>query len=186
MPVSAYTENNDELVLGFTIPPSTGDLVIDLGTATQVGVGGTTVVDLIANNNVGESAAALLAQLNGLYGNMDSLEWGVVGGHFRSTSDWAVYCTVPHGSPAPVIGTAGTLISAANTAGSMIDGSGSVANQQVVDPTQGYETSWTEQIASPTSIWQKNASNPDSTTPSSFATGGVQYQLADRTCGATW
>src|SRR5271169_6478015 len=84
LPVSDYTDSNDESLLGFTIPSSTGDLVIDLGTATQAGVGGSTVVDLIAHNNVGQSAAALQTQLNGLYGNMNSLSWGVVGGKLSS------------------------------------------------------------------------------------------------------
>src|SRR5689334_15103371 len=75
LPVSSYTQNNDDLILGFTIPPSTGDLVIDLGPAAQVGVGGTNVVDLNAHGNLGVTAAELLAQLNTLYGDMNSLTW---------------------------------------------------------------------------------------------------------------
>jgi hypothetical protein len=177
LPVSSYTQNHDDLVLGFTIPPSTGDLAIDLGTATQVGVGGASVVDLNAHGNTGKTAATLLAQLNSLYGNMSSLTWGVAGGHFASAS--AVYCTVPHGAPPPLLGAAGTLNNAVNAVGFTIDGSGTPSNQQVTDPTAGFGTSWTENIASPTSPWQQYASNPNSTTSSTFATGGIKYQLAD-------
>jgi hypothetical protein len=177
LPVQVYTFNNDELLLGFTIPPSTGDLVIDLGKVADVGVGGSAVVDLNAHGNVGKTAAELLTQLSALYGNMSSLSWGVVGGHFSPSS--AVYCTVPHGAPAPVLGAAGNLGSAFNTVGSSIDGSGIPKNQQVIDPTAGSGLTWTENIASPISMWQLNGTNPNSTTSSSFATGGLKHQMAD-------
>lgn len=176
--VSLYSENRDELVLGFTIPPSTGDLVIDLGTATQVGVGGTNVVDLIAHGNVALSAAALVAQLNSLYGNMDGLEWGVVGGHYLSSMNNSVYATVAHGT-VPSFGNPGPLDSSFNTVGFTIDGTGSPVNQMVTDPTQGYGDSWTEQMASPNGVWQKNATTPISTTTNNFAAGQVNHQIAD-------
>jgi len=180
LPVSGFTANNDELLLGFTIGASTGDLVIDLGTATQVGVSGASTVDLIANHNVGETAAQLLAQLNGLYGSMNSLQWGVVGGHVANASSSAIYTTVSHGAAVPLVGSAGTLDSAVITVGQGVsDFTGPNANQAIVDPTQNYGESWTEEVGSSSSIWQKNASNPISTTLSTFATSGINYSLAD-------
>ena len=140
-----------------------------------MGVGGTTTVDLIAHNNLGQSAAAFLAQLNGLYGNMNSLQWGVVGGHYRSASDNAIYMTVPSGAAPPTVGSPGPLRSAANAVGEgLADFPGRTANQAIVDPTRSFGESWTEQITLPTSIWQKNATSPNSTTSSSFATGGIK------------
>src|SRR5262249_47900361 len=173
------TAKPDELVLGFTIPTSIGDLGLDLGKASDVGVGGTSVVDLNAHGNVGLTAAALLAQLNSLYGNMNRLTWGVVGGHVANANAAAIYSTVPHGAQPPLLGAPGNLNSAINTVGTFIDGTGTPPNQQVVDPTAGFGVSWTEQIASTASLWQKNATDPDSTTPSTFSTGGLKYQMAD-------
>jgi len=179
LPVSGYTPNQDQLLLGFTLGSSTGDLVIDLGKANQVGVGGTAVLDLVANGNVGESAAALLAQLNNLYGGVGGLEWGVIGGNEVNTATNTIFCTVPHGAAAPTLGAAGNLNSAINTAGQGLnDFQGSPANQGIVDPTQGYGESWTEQVVSPTGEWTKNATSPVVTTPSTFATGS-QTSLAD-------
>ena len=55
LPVNGYTSGKDELLLGFTYSSSTGDLAIDLGTPAQVGVGGSSVVDLVAHSNVGRA-----------------------------------------------------------------------------------------------------------------------------------
>ena len=180
LPVTSFTGNSDQLLLGFTTPSSTGDLLIDLGTATQVGVGGTSVVDLIANHNVGQTAAALVTQLKGLYTSMNSLEWGVVGGHVANATSSAIYTTVAHGASAPVVGSAGNLNSSILTLGAgMSDFPGPLANQAVVDPTQGYGESWDEQVGSASGEWQKNATSPIVTTPNTFATGGPNYQSAD-------
>jgi hypothetical protein len=180
LPVNGYTSGKDELLLGFTYSSSTGDLAIDLGTPAQVGVGGSSAVDLIAHNNVGESAAALRAQLITLYGSLNSLQWGVVGGHYRNTTDNAIYMTVPHLAAAPVVGNPGPLRSAADAIGQgLSDFSGVTTNQGIVDPTRQYGESWTEQAASPASVWQKNAQSPISATPSTFSSGGVNYQMAD-------
>jgi hypothetical protein len=182
LPVSSYTANNDELILGFTVPGSTGDLVIDLGTATQVGVGGSTTVDLIAHNNVGVSAAVLQGQLNGLYGSMDSIQWGVVGGHYSSGLNNATYSTVPHGAAAPAVnGGPGQVAGAINTAGAGLnDFVGSPSNQGTVDPTQLFGESWTEIIAPGTlgSSFTQRYYNPDQTTSGSFSSG-LNFQQAD-------
>jgi hypothetical protein len=177
LPVSGYTQNQDQLLLGFTKGGSTGDLVIDLGTATQIGVGSGLSLNLNNNGNVGLTPAALLSELSTLYGGIGGLSFGVVGGHFRNASDSLVYATVAHGQAPPVIGAAGTILSAANTVGFTIDGSGSPANQIVVDPTKGYGNSWTEQIDKSTSAWQKNGTNPDSLTPVPFAAGVIVEDL---------
>jgi hypothetical protein len=181
-PVNKYTDNNDELLLGFTTPSSTGDLVIDLGKATQVIPGGTNTVDLIANGNVGQSAAALQAQLNNLYGSMNRISWGVVGGHYTSGLNAAIYSTVNQGASAPPApGAWGQTVSSINTAGETIDGSGAVANQQVVDPTFAVGTSWSEIIAPGTTglAFSGTYHNPNSTTPSTFAGATTQYQSED-------
>jgi hypothetical protein len=183
LPVGSYTPNNDEILLGFTVPGSSGDLVIDLGTATQVGVGGSTTVDLIAHNNVGISASALQSQLNSLYGTMDGLQWGLVGGHYNGPFINAVYSTVPHGAPPPgVYGAPGQVIGAINTAGQGLnDFAGTPSNQGTVDPTQGFGESWTEIIAPGTlsSSFSLKYYNPNSTTPGGFSSGGPNFQMED-------
>ena len=183
LPVSGYTDNNDELLIGFTVPGSAGDVVIDLGTATQVGVGGSSTVDLIAHNNVGQSAGALQTQLNNLYGSMDTLSWGVVGGHFASGLNNAIYSTVPHGAAAPAApGNPQAIVSPINTAGEALSlvGGGATANQAVVDPTQGFGDSWTEIIAPGTllSSFTQQYHNPNSTTSGTFGSGS-NFQMAD-------
>ena len=180
LPVNGYAPNADQLLLGFTVGGSTGDLVINLGSPAQVGVGGSATVDLIAHNNVGQSAANLLAQFNTLYGNMNGLQWGVVGAHYRNLTDNAVYMTVPRGAPTPTIGSAQYLSSAADTVGQgLLDFPGKTVNQGVVDPSQNYGESWTEQVVLPNSVWQKNATSPLCTTSNTFSTGGIKYQSAD-------
>lgn len=175
--VSQFTMNQDQLLLGFTTPTSTGDLVIDLGTATQVGVGGGSTVDLNNSGNVGLTPSGLVTELTGLFGGMGGLSFGVVGGHSTSANNNAIFSTVADGSSAPVLGAVGTLNSAANTVGVQIDGSGSPANQQIVNPTQGNQISWTEQIGSPNSLWQKNGTSPDTATPATFTSGSVVEDL---------
>src|SRR5712672_977719 len=66
-----YTVNNNDLLLGFTASTGGSDLVIDLGTPLNIGVGGTAPVDLSANVS--------LSQLNGLFGSLNNLETGVAG-----------------------------------------------------------------------------------------------------------
>ena len=77
------------------------------------------------------------AQLITLYGTLNSLQWGVVGGHYRNTTDNAIYMTVPHGAAAPVVGNPGPLRSAADAIGQGLSGfPGVTANQGIVDPTR--------------------------------------------------
>ncbi len=178
-----YVDNSDHLLLGFTTPSSTGDLVIDLGSATGVGVGGTNVVDLIANGNVGMTASDFVGEIDSLYGSFDLVSWGVVGGFYKNASTALIYATVPHNSgrpsPANSFGFASTAI---NTVGASIDGSGTPANQMVTDPTQGYGNSWSEEIA-PGGAGVRDTFvidylNPNQTTPSSFE-ATLNYQQAD-------
>jgi len=181
--VSQFTGNQDQLLLGFTSTTSGNDLVIDLGTATQVGVGGSLQVNLNNNGNVGLSAADLSTELTSLFGGMGNLAFGVVGGHAVNQNNNAIFSTVASGSAAPVLGGVGTLNSAANTVGYQIDGSGSPANQQVIANNLGYGVSWKEQIDGSTSLWQKNGTSPDTTTPATFTSGSVSEDLYGKVNG---
>jgi hypothetical protein len=175
-----YTYNSDHLLLGFTKPGSTGDLVIDLGSASSInaGVWGAAATDLNLNGNTGYgSASAFQSQLNSLYGTMNTLNWGVVGGHYNNAANTAIFSTVPTGAAAPPKGAAwGPATSAIDTAGGAI----TAGNQVVVDHTQGYGNSWSEMV-SPGTLTANFASeynDPSSSTPSTFATG-VNYQSED-------
>jgi hypothetical protein len=178
LPVSSYTANHNDILLGFTVPGSTGDLVIDLGTAAQIGVGGTMTVDLNLNGNVGESSAALQSELNGLYGSMNNLQWGAVGGHMTGPLNFSIYSTVAHNAGAPFApGAPGQIVGAINTAGQGLnDFAGSPSNQGTVNPTAGYSESWTEIVAPGTlsSSFSSKYYNPDSTTPANFTDSQVE------------
>lgn len=56
---TAVYASNTDLVLGFTGNGATSDVAIDLGSAAQVGIGGSTVVDLIDSRGAGFSATGL-------------------------------------------------------------------------------------------------------------------------------
>jgi hypothetical protein len=167
-----YTPNNNDLILGFTTPASTGDLQIDLGSPASIGVGGGSTVDLIANGNVQSGSSELVTQLgqNGL--SINSLNWGVVGGHFTSGANLSIYSTVLHGAAAPPRpGAPGTTIGAINSAGQGInDFPGTHPNQGVVDPTIASGESWREIIspgAGSASSFASTYYNPGTITPSS-------------------
>jgi hypothetical protein len=172
-----YTPNNNDLLLGFTSSSSSADLVIDLGTPSNIGVGGTTVVGLGGDLS--------LNQLNTLFGSLNNLETGVVGASFGN-----VYSTVfrngpdnfasPNSlSPPPLIGNS-TIGNQArlnvNTAGSDITS----GNQAVV--AHGDGTEWSAQInpASGSKVLNAfaiNYNNPDSVTPANFvSSGGFLYE----------
>jgi hypothetical protein len=174
-----YNGNNDELLLGFTTPTSTGDLCIDLGTATSVGVGGTNTVDLIAAGNVGMSAAAFKAKLVSLYGSLNSESWGVGGGHQVNFSNAAIYASITNGAPVPPkIVDYGNVIWF-DTVGYTIPNG---ANSAVDDPTAGLGTSWSEAISPGNSVncFAFQERDPDTKTPSTFGTGpGTNYVKED-------
>jgi hypothetical protein len=173
-----FTPSADELLLGFTIPSSTGDLIIDLGLPSKVGVGGTNVVDLNANGSVGLSASALKTQLNSLYGSMNTLSWGVVGSHFSNTHNAAIYFTVLHdAAPHSKPGSFGGPNAAISTAGDAIVS----GNQAVVDPTQQTGQSWSEAIAPGPKVYSFTTTfgaSPNLTTPATFASG-TNHIIAD-------
>ena len=181
--VNQFSMNQDQLLLGFRSSSSSSDLVIDLGTASQVGIGSGSTVNLNNNGNVGLSASGLQAELTTLFGGMGNLSFGVVGGHSASQNNNAIYSTVPDGALPPVLGAVGDLNSAANTVGFQIDGSGSPVNQQVVANNQNYGVSWTEQIGSATSLWQRNGTSPEATTPATFTSGTVVEDLYGKVNG---
>ncbi len=167
LPVTGYTDNHNDILIGFTKAGSTGDLVIDLGTAAQIGVGGSGAVDLNANGNVGQNSADLLSQLTGLFGSLNNVQWGAVGGHFTSGANFSIYSTVAHGVASPFApGAPGQIMGAINTAGHALGdiGGGLTANQAVVDPTQTFGESWTEIVAPGTlsSSFTSKYYNPDS------------------------
>jgi len=182
--VSGFTANQDQLLLGITSPSSTTDLVIDLGTATQAGVGGGTTLDLNLNGNTGLTAAGLQSEITSLFGGMSGLEFGVVGGHNVNVNNNAIYSTVPDGSGAPVLGAVGTLNSAANTVGQGLNDFGT-GNQAQIPNNQGYGESWGEEVGSPTSLWQKNGTSPMVGTPASFTSGYAVADLYGKVNGTT-
>jgi hypothetical protein len=183
--VSTYTGNRNELILGFTSGSSTGDLIVDLGTASQVGVGGPIGIPVNLSLNVG---AALGPQFIpgrvSTDGGLGGIQWGVVGGSLLGNG--SLYSTSASRPSTP--GTFGQSISAINTVGGSLYnvGGGASANQAIVDPTGvAYGTvqnpapagdSWNEAIA-PGTIRNNFASiyyNPNSTTPAGFTTGQSQ------------
>jgi len=137
-----YNNNANELLLGFTTAASTGDLVIDLGTASSItSLSGTT--DLNAHGNTGFSASALAAALgqNGL--SINGLTWGVVGGSSPNAANQDIFFTVAHGAPKPSAFPNYTGVADVDSAGFSITS----GKNAVVDPTQGTGTSFSEAIA---------------------------------------
>jgi len=175
-----YVANMDQLLLGFTTPTSTGDLVVDLGTPASIGVGGSTTVDLIAKGNVGMTAAAFKAKLVSLYGSVNATSWGVVGGHLSDPTDAAIYSTVTNGAAPPVrlgdFGVDGYI----DTAGFTINGSFTPTNTAVVDPTLQNGNSWSETISPGISLYcfAQDYHDPNTKTPNNFGTG-VNYARED-------
>jgi len=168
-----YTPNNNDLLLGFTSAAHGSDLIIDMGTPSTIGVGGTTTIDLSANVS--------LAQLNTLFGNLNNLETGVVGASLGKVYSTALragagVASDPNTStPAPVLANS-TVGSQArlniNTAGSDITS----GNQAVV--AHGDGTEWSAQISATSgNSFTVNYNNPDSVTPANFvSTGGSLYE----------
>jgi hypothetical protein len=98
-----YTANNNDLLLGFTPGTPSTDYIIDLGSATAVGVGGSSVVDL--------SGSVSLSQLQSLYGlGMANLQLGVVGGSKLGNGD--IYSTILRDGGAGVASSANTSLTA--------------------------------------------------------------------------
>ena len=168
-----YTPNNNDLLLGFTSSTGASDLIIDLGTPSNIGVGGTTVVGL--------GSDVSLTQLNTLFGSLNNLETGVVGASLGK-----VYSTVfrngpdnfasPNSlTPAPILGNP-TIGNQArlniNTAGADITS----GNQAVV--LKGDGTEWSAQISATIgNTLAANFNNPDSITPANFvSSGGSLYE----------
>ena len=170
--------NNGDLLLGFTTPSSTGDLVFDLGSAASIGVGSGLTLNLNDNGNLGLSASALSSQLTTLYGGLSGLSFGVVGGSYVNPTTGFTFGTVAHGDPAPTISNVGALRSSVNTVGQTIgDGSGPTANSAIANPNDGYGWSWTETInRDATGTWSRNGTNPNSQTPAGF-TGSFMEDL---------
>jgi hypothetical protein len=175
-----YNSGNDELLLGFTTTTSTGDLIVDLGKPASVGVGGASTVDLIAHGNVGTNAASFKAKLVSLYGSVNGISWGVVGGHQNTPTDAAIYLTVTNGSAAPPKCTDFGNSSYIDFAGYAIDGTFTPTNQAVVNPTLQNGNSWSETISPGVSLFcfAQNYTDPDTKTPANFGTG-VNYVRED-------
>jgi hypothetical protein len=175
-----YAANSDHLVLGFTTTTSTGDLVIDLGTPASVGVGGSTTVDLIANGNVGMTAAAFKTKLTSLYGSVNGLSWGVVGGHQLNPTNAAIYSTVTNGAAAPPKAADFGADAFIDTAGYTIDGSYTPTNTAVVDPTLQNGNSWSEIISPGSTLYAfvYDYHDPNTKTRSTFGTG-LNYARED-------
>ena len=168
LPVSSYTFNHNDLLLGFTSGGATADLVIDLGTPLQIGVGGGSSVNLNDNGNVGLSASAL-ASLIGSYnsGGMNNLSFGIIGGSYLNSSTYSIYSTVGHGAAAPTYGNRGNLSAAADTVGSSFAAFGT-GNRVALDKALNYGYSWTE-VTMGLGDWARNATGPNTTTPASFS-----------------
>ena len=168
-----YTINNNDLLLGFTASTGGSDLVIDLGTPLNIGVGGSSSVDLSANVS--------LTQLNTLFGSLNNLETGVVGaslGKVYSTAfrNGAGLASDPNTStPAPLLGNS----SIGNQARLNINSVGldiTSGNQAVVPKGDG--TEWSAQISATVgNSLTVNYGNPDSITPANFvSSGGFLYE----------
>ena len=168
-----YTINNNDLLLGFTSSTGGSDLVIDLGTPSNIGVGGTTVVGL--------GSSVSLTQLNTLFGSLNNLETGVVGASlgkvystaFRTSPD--NFAAANTTTPAPILlnGTVGNQarLNINNVGGDITSG-----NQAVVPKGDG--TEWSAQISATLgNSLAVNYNNPDSITPANFvSSGGSLYE----------
>src|SRR5260221_14012397 len=164
-----YTANNNDLLLGFTSATGGSDLVIDMGTPSAVGVGGTTTIDLSANIS--------LSQLNTLFGSLNNLETGVIGASLGKVYSTALragagIASDPNTStPAPKLANATVgnqvRLNINNVGGDILSG-----NQAVVPKGDG--TEWSAQISATVgNSMTVNYNNPDSVTPANFvSTGG--------------
>jgi hypothetical protein len=171
-----YNANNDELLLGFTHSGSTGDLVIDLGRFQSLTSG-----DLNTLGFTGYSTdAALKAAINGPNGlSLNSLSWGVVGGHAPNPNSAGIYTTVFHGTTFPTKN--GSLIASAVGDNDTLGNSILSGKQAITDPSALNGNSVTE-------IWHNSAGSallqidwidPTSQTSSTFLTGGTQFLTED-------
>jgi hypothetical protein len=152
---SAQAQNSPfapgDVILGFTTSTSTGDLVIDLGSLSQVGIGvpGGATTDLITGGQAGFTGTGLANALT-LNGLSQNVTWGVVTGLKVNALNSHYYATVPHGAAAPPFSgvNPGGAIAAIGTAGAAVDGTATPANSGVVDPTAALGGSFTEAITS--------------------------------------
>jgi hypothetical protein len=137
-------------------------------------------VDLIAHGNVGMSAAALKAQLLLLYGNLNGISWGVVGGFQDNATSAASYSTVTNGAAAPPRCTDFGVQSYVDTVGFTIDGTFTPTNTAVQNPTLQVGNSWSESISPGASLhcYALDYHDPNTKTPSIFGTG-VNYARED-------
>jgi len=173
--------HSGDLLLGFTSGNGfIGDLVLDLGTASSIGVGGGVTLNLNNNGNVGLSASALQNQLGSLYGSVYS--FGVVGASYQNFTHGLIYGTVAQGAAAPTLANVSALSSAVDTAGQTVgDGSGPTANSALYSASQGFGYSWSETILGlGNGTWSKNGTNPDNPFTSSSTVEDL-YQFNSNT-----
>jgi len=168
-----YTINNNDLLLGFTASTGGSDLVIDLGTPLNIGVGGSAPVDLSANVS--------LSQLNGLFGSLNNLETGVAGaslGKVYSTvfrNGAGVASDANTSTPAPLLGNS-SIGNQARLNINSVGGDITSGNQAIVPKGDG--TEWSAQISATSgNSLTVNFNNPDSITPANFvSSGGLLYE----------
>jgi hypothetical protein len=166
-----YTGNNDELLLGFTTASSTGDLIIDLGTFSSITPG-----DLNNSGHTGfANDAALQTELNSLYGSMNSLIFGAVGGHAVNAVNAGIYSTGPRPTGSQTQNnTIGIVIGDVDSMGNAV----TTGNQAIVNPSFATGQSVTENMHNSTSSatietdWNINVTSRTSAT---FANGATQF-----------
>jgi hypothetical protein len=152
--------NSGDLVIGFHNGSAASDVVFDLGTASSIGVGGSTTVNL----NSFISSSLLTTTL----GSLSQMELGVIGGNSDITGTF-VYSTVPNHPVIANPSAANPILTTIDTAGNTIDGSGSPANSAVV--LKSNPASWSSAVLPATgNTFNKTYGNPDAvTTPAGFS-----------------
>lgn len=139
-----------DLVLGFTGGTSGNDVLFDIGTPSQIGVGGSTTVDLSSSINFS------------LWNAGGYTSFGVVG--FSSTlGNRGIYSTAPQGSTpnsVPNHSAYNGISLDIQSTGQMIDGTGTPANSAIVSTTN--PDSWSQNMANPgANTFYNNYGNPD-------------------------
>lgn len=141
---------NTDLILGFTGGTTGNDVLFDIGTPSQIGVGGSITVNLSSSIDFS------------LWNAGGYTSFGVIG--FSSTlGNRGIYSTVPQGTTPnsiPNHSAYNGINLNIQTTGQLIDGTGTPANSAVVSTSSSI--SWTVNIDSPgANTFYKNYGNPD-------------------------
>jgi PEP-CTERM motif len=150
--------SSPDLILGFTGGNAGSDVLFDIGTSSQIGVGSTpgTITDL-------SSSLSLSLLNNNGYSSLAGKSLGVIG--YQSGTSAGIYSTVAPGYTPNTVGNKSAFNGISLTiddTGSLIDGTGSPANSSVASTSN--PNSWNMNVANPgANTFYNDYGNPDIT-----------------------